>query len=134
MRDMYNGIKVVSAIAPQAVGTTGSGGGKTSGVIDRRGYESVTFAWQSGTTGTTGDTMTPKLTESDATGSGFTTVAAADLLGSVAAVALNTVKAEKLGYRGSKRYLKIQLFGIGTTTALVNAAAILGNPDVAPVA
>lgn len=134
MKDMHSNIKIVNAITPQAVGTTGSGGGKTSGVIDRRGFESVEFVFQSGTSATVADTVTPKIFESDATGSGFTTCAAADLIGSVAARALTAAQAFSVGYRGNKRYLKSQIFGIGTATAVVAGHAVLGDPHKAPVA
>lgn len=134
MKDMHSNIKIISAIAPQAVGTTGSANGVSSGVIDRQGFESVEFVFQSGTTGTTGDTITPVLTESNATGSGFTAVASGDIIGSVAARALPAAFANSVGYRGSKRYLKLRLYGVGTATALVAAQAVLGNPHNAPVA
>lgn len=134
MKDMHSKIKIVHAITPQAVGTSGSGGGKTSAYIDRRGYESVEFVFSSGTTGTTGDTMTCVITESDATDSGFTSVADADLIGTEAARALSAAKSWSIGYRGNKRYLKAQIYGTGTATAVVAGVAILGNPSMAPVA
>ncbi len=43
MRDMHSNISVLSAIAPQAVSTTGAANGRLSGIIDRQGYESVEF-------------------------------------------------------------------------------------------
>jgi hypothetical protein len=134
MRDFHKNISVVNAITPQAVGTTGSGGGKTSAFIDRRGYESVEFVCQSGASASVADTITTQITESDATGSGFASVAADNLIGSKAARALTTAKAWSVGYRGNKRYLKVQLFGLATATAIVSAAAILARPMVAPVA
>lgn len=134
MKDMHSNIKIVNAITPQAVGTTGSGGGKTSAVIDRRGYESVEFLFQSGTSATVADTITPVITESDATGSGFAAPATGDIIGSRAARELTAAFANSIGYRGNKRYLKFQLYGTGTATAVVAAAAALGNPANAPVA
>ena len=134
MQDLHKNIKVVRGIIPQAVGTTGAAGGKTSGVIDRRGYESVEFVVMSGASATVADTITPVILESSATGSGFTSVAAADLIGDETALTLTTGVQKSIGYRGNKRYLKVQLYGTGTATAIVAAAAILGNPNVAPVA
>lgn len=133
MKDFHKNIKVIHAITAQAIGTTGSGGGKTSGVIDRRGYEAVEFVINLGASATVADTVTPKITESDATGSGFTTAAAADLIGSAAAITLTAAQSKSIGYRGNKRYLKIQLFGIGTATAIVASTAILARPNIAPV-
>ncbi len=74
MKDLHTNIKVINAITPQAVGTTGSAGGKTSAFIDRRGYESVEFVCQSGASASVADTVTTQVTESDATGSGFATI------------------------------------------------------------
>lgn len=134
MKDLHSKIKVVSAITPAAVGTTGSANGTTSAKIDRRGYESVEFVFQSGTSATVADTITPVIYESDATGSGFTSVADADLIGSEAARTLTAAFSNSIGYRGNKRYLKIQLYGTGTATAVVAASAILSNAHQQPIA
>lgn len=133
MKDMHNNIKVVHAITPQAVGTTGAAGGKLSAVIDRKGFESVEFVFSSGASATVADTVTPIVYESDtATTAGFAAVADADLLGTEAAAALTLTAAasSKIGYRGNKRYVGIRLYGTGTATAIVSAAAVLGNPQV----
>ncbi len=135
MRDLHKNIKIVHAISAQAIGTTGSGGGKTSGVIDRRGYEAAEFIFNAGASATVADTITTVITESDATGSGFASVADADLIGSEAArITAAAGKSWSIGYRGNKRYLKAQLFGIGTATAIVSATALLAEPNNAPVA
>lgn len=134
MRDMHNNIKVLTAIAPQAVGTSGIAGGKLSAIIDRRGYDTVEFAYQSGTSATVADTITPVIYEAAATGDSFTSVAADDLLGTEAAITLTAAAAKQVGYRGNKRYLKIRLYGTGTATAVVAATVLLGKPNRAPVA
>lgn len=136
MRDMHKNIKVVHVIKPVAVGTTGIAGGQLSGVIDRRGYEAVEFVFNAGGSASVADIITPVVYESATTGSGFTSVADADLIGSETALTLTTSagKAKGIGYRGNKRYLKLRLFGTGTATALVAATAILAEPNVAPVA
>lgn len=134
MKDMHSSIKVLNAITPQAVGTSGAANGKLSGIIDRRGYESVEFVFNYGTAGATGDTVTPVVLEADATGGSFTSVADADLLGTEAAITLTAAGASRIGYRGNKRYLKLRLYGVGHATGLVGAVAVLGNPHDAPVA
>lgn len=136
MRDMHKNIKVVHVIKPVAVGTTGIAGGQLSGVIDRRGYDSAEFVFNAGGSASVADTITPVVYESSTTGSGFTSVADADLIGSEAALTLSTSagKAKGIGYRGNKRYLKLRLYGTGTATALVAAVAVLGAPMQAPVA
>lgn len=138
MKDMYSNVLVLNAITPQAVGTTGASNGKLSGILDRKQsgvmYNSVTFAYQSGTSATVADTITPVILEAAATGDSFTSVAAADLLGTEAAITLTAAAAKRVGYRGTKRYLKIRLYGVGTATAVVAASMILGDPDRGPVA
>lgn len=136
MRDLHSNVKVVSAIYPQAVGTTGAAGGKTSGIIDRRGYESVEFTFGRGVSAAATDTVTPVIFEADATDGSFTSVADANLLGTEAGAVLlgSGGAASRLGYRGGKRYLKCKLYGIGTASALVDAKAVLGRPNIAPVA
>lgn len=136
MKDMHSNIKVLRAIKPVAVGTTGAAGGQTSPVIDRRGYESVEFLFTAGASATVADTVTPVILEGATTGGSFTSVANADLVGDETAMTLTTAAgvAKSIGYRGNKRYLKAKMYGTGTATALVAAVAVLGNPNDAPVA
>lgn len=134
MKDMHSNIKVLSAIAPQAVGTTGAANGKLSGIIDRQGFESVEFVYQSGTSASQADTITPVVLEADATNGSFTSAADADLLGTEEAITLTAAAAKRVGYRGNKRYLKLRLYGLGTATAIVAGAAVLGYPHQKPVA
>lgn len=137
MRDMHSNIKVVHAITPQAVGTTGAANGKLSAVIDRRGYGEVEFVFSSGASASVADTITPIVYESDtATSAGFAAATDADLLGTEDAqkLTLTAAGSSKIGYRGNKRYVGIRLYGLGTATAIVSAVAVLGKPDRAPVA
>lgn len=135
MRDMHNNIKIVHGITPQAVGTTGASNGKLSAVVDRRGYDAAEFVYSSGTSASVADTITPVLMESDSTTTGtFTSVAAADLLGTEAALTLTAAATGKVGYQGNKRYLRARLYGVGTATAIVAGTFILGEPSRAPVA
>ncbi len=132
MRDMHNNISVLHAITPAAVGTTGIAGGKISGALDRRGFNSVEFIYSSGASASVADTITPVIYEGDTTNGSFTSVATADLLGTEAALTLTAAKSGRVGYNGNKRYLKIRLYGTGTATAVVAATAILGKPAIAP--
>lgn len=132
MRDMHNNISVLHAITPQAVGTTGIAGGKLSGALDRRGFQAVEFIYSSGASASAADTITPIVYEGDTTDGSFTSVANADLLGTEAALTLTAAKTAKVGYIGSKRYLKLRLYGTGTATAVVAATAVLGTPAIRP--
>lgn len=136
MKDMHSSISVLSAIYPQTAGTTGAANGRLSSVIDRKGYESVSFAMQRGVSAAATDTITPVVLECATSGGTYTSVADADLLGTEAgAVMLGSGgAAARIGYKGSKRYLKLRLYGVGTATAIISAAAVLGHPDLGPVA
>ena len=146
MRDLHNSIRVLKAIPPQAVGTTGIANGSLSDVIDRQGYESVEFIVNHGSGGASvADVTTVILYESDsATAASFTSVANADLLGTEAAVGcpaenprtsgVGKNKTGKLGYIGNKRYLRMRIYGTGTATSIVAAQAILSNPSRRPTA
>lgn len=137
--DLHNNIAVVRAISPVAIGTTGTG--KTSGVLDTAGYSGVEFVASYGTITSTTAVFTAILTESTATGSGFTSVADSDLLGTEAAFVpavgtrvsgsnKNCVK--KLGYVGNKRYLKIQVYSAATATTPIGVDMLLHSPRTAP--
>lgn len=136
MKDMHKNIKVLTAIYPRAVGTTGSGNGVTSPIIDRKGYESVEFVYQAGGSASAADTVTPVVFEAAATGDTFTSVASADLIGDETAMTRTTSAGvqKSIGYRGNKRYLKTKMYGVGGATGLVAASVILGNPHIAPIA
>ena len=128
MRDLYNNINIIRALSPAAGGTTGTG--RTSGPLDRRGYESAVFAIHYGAitaTGATvtptilegavkarskrsivtatGATVTPTILEGDTTGGSFTSVADDDLEGteSAAAIAAGTPRASGTNMNVTKR-------------------------------
>lgn len=134
MRDLHNSITVIHAITPQAVGTSGASNGKLSAYIDRRGYDAVEFIYAAGATASAADTVTPVILEGDTTGGSFTSVADANLVGTEAALTLTAAKTGKVGYNGSKRYLKIRLYGVGHATGIVSATALLGAPSARPAA
>jgi hypothetical protein len=142
MRDLYNNINIIRALSPAAGGTTGTG--RTSGPLDRRGYESAVFSIHYGAITATAATVTPTILEGDTTGGSFTSVADDDLEGteSAAAIAAGTPRAsgtnmnvtKRIGYKGVKRYLKIKIVPTATAASPVGADLILGHPNQAPVA
>lgn len=137
--DLKNNIKVMRSIAPVAVGTTGTG--QTGKVIDRAGYESVTFVLNYGSITATNAVLTATIKEGDATGT-MTSVADADLIGtelaaSVGATGTRTsgtskAVAKTVGYKGVKRYVQALVKSTVTAGTLVAATAVLGNPRNAP--
>ena len=125
-RTTVQDVKVVEAVRPAVFS-----GNATGQAVDTRGFDSLTFAVCVGAIAGAGN-MTLAVQESDASGSGYADVAAADLEGSTLPAVLLTNTALKVGYRGTKRY--VRLFGTlnsGTSVA-VGANAILGHAAIAP--
>lgn len=133
MKDLHNNIKVLSAIAPAAI--VAADATKTSAIIDTKDFKSLEFAVQSGAI--TDGTFTGTVYESDADDmTGETAVAAADLIGTAPVfIATEDNVVKKVGYIGTKRYVRIKMVQSGATTGgFISAQAIQGDPRVAPVA
>lgn len=141
MKDLHNVVNTAVAVAPVAVGTTGTG--QAGKIIDTQGYGGVEFLIAIGAVTATGATFTPTLKEGDVTGT-MTTVAAADILGSGIAGATVGAQAtartsgvgknvtKRLGYSGSKRYVQCGLVPTATAGPVVSITALLHSPNVAP--
>lgn len=138
-KDLHDNVKTKLAIAPVALGATGNNAGR---IIDRAGYGGVEFVVIYGAITTTGTVVTPIVKEGDATGS-MTSVADADLIGTetLAGLAASTDRTsesgklvtKRIGYKGKKRYVSIDLNGTGVTSVgIVAAAAVLFNPEAVP--
>jgi hypothetical protein len=132
--DLAHDIKVVQAITPASISATTEGA-----TIDLKGYESCTFILNLGTSGTNvfdeaTNLWTITLDESDDNFSTHNEVAAADIIGSVGGDADNKLNAAadddrawKIGYRGSKRYVRLVITETGAVVCLAGAVAILGH-------
>lgn len=135
MRDMAHSISVQKVIAPVVVSDNTA---QVGTVIDRLGYESLTYVIATGTLADADMTATVLLEESDSEGSGFSAVADADLIGTEAAAGFqfdDDGETRKLGYVGNKRYTRLTLTPSGNSgSAPIAAVAILGHPASAPVA
>nr|WP_029924541.1 hypothetical protein [Ochrobactrum sp. UNC390CL2Tsu3S39] len=129
MKDTFHDNKAVQAIAPAVLAAN------TNGVsIDLKGFDSALFVINTGAIDAAGD-FSVKLQESDTGTSGWTDVDAADLLGSVPAT-LAANAAYRIGYIGSKRkrYVRAVATKAGGTSIAAGVVAILGHPNIAPVA
>ena len=130
MYDLHNDITPVVAINGSTVSTDTTTAGNA---IDMQGFESIEFLFY--LHGITDGDFLPLITESD-TDSNYVAVADADLIGTEAAAAFTTNtddnKVSRIGYRGTKRYVKASI--VSTNTATVGATfgciAIKGNPLV----
>ncbi len=137
MRDLMNSINVKPVIVPVAAAITDNTA-QVGTVIDRLGFDSLTYAIITGTLADVDATFTVLLEESDASGSGFAAVADADLLGTEALAGFTFAAdgvCRKLGYIGNKRYTRLTITpGANTGAAPLSALAILGHAMSAPTA
>jgi hypothetical protein len=139
-RSLHRNIKVVRAIDPGSLGAT-AGGGKTSKIIDRNGFESLEFAVALGAVTATNATVIATVKDGDATGA-LSVATAASVLGTLTMIGQTTPRAsnvselttKRIGYIGPHRYVELVL--APTVSGAINgsAVAILGDPHYAPVA
>lgn len=118
MAEIHNGLRIVRAISPVSLGATG-GGGKTSVVVDRRGFDTVEFEFSYGAVTATNATVLPVVKEGDVTGT-LTSIADTSLIGTELLASLkagtprtsgvlNTGKnfTARLGYTGPKPFVGV---------------------------
>jgi hypothetical protein len=115
MRDLENAIDIAQSLAPAARTATANGTG-----VDLANYDGAVVVFAVGTI--TDGTHTPKIQESD-DNSTFTDVAAADQIGTFANLASSTP--QKVGYVGSKRYLRAVSTVTSATTGGVYGAVVV---------
>lgn len=133
-RDLHNNIHVVPGLVAQAIAINTTVNGP---IIDTQPYGSIEFAIQAAAI--TDGTYTPSLTEGDDPAlAGGNAVAASDMLGTVAAATHTVASAgttKKIGYKGTRRYVRLSLTSTGVTTGgNLAAVAVQGHPRNAPAA
>jgi len=136
MKDLASNIDVKRVISPVSVADNTAQVGQ---IIDRRGFDSVTFLIATGSVADADTTFTVLLEESDDSGmSGGNAVADADLIGTEALAGFqfdDDNECRKLGYVGGKRYLRLTITPANNASAaLLAAVAVLGHPSLAPTA
>ncbi|MGZ8927127.1 MAG: hypothetical protein ACXW03_01585 [Methylobacter sp.] len=136
MKDLFNNINIKRCISPVSeAGNTALVGQ----IIDKQGFESLTYAIATGSLGDAGAEFTVLLEEGAASNlSDAVAVVDADLLGTevlASFIQTDDDKCFKLGYIGSKRYTRLTITPANNATAaVISAVAILGNPQIAPTA
>ena len=132
-KELYSSYKVSNAFDTQAITSDTTTAGD---IIDTAEYGSILFVIQSGTL--TDGTYTVLIQEGDESNlSDATAVADADLTNTEASASFaatddNTVT--KIGYVGSKRYVRLSLVSASTSSGgTLGAIAIQGSPITAPV-
>lgn len=136
MKDLFNHVHLVRAISPVSVADNTA---QVSQIIDRLGFDSVTFAILTGSLADADATFAVLLEESDDSGmSGAVAVPDAELLGTEALAGFqfdDDNETRKLGYVGNRRYLRLTITPASNASAgLLAAVAILGHPALMPTA
>ena len=140
MHDLQNNISVKRVIDSVAIGANAT---KTGKIIDRQMFGGVEFLISYGAVTTTGSIVTAVVFDGDVTGT-MVSVADANLLGTEALASLpaatprasdsTKLVKKRIGYRGNKRYVRVDLVGTGVTSVgLVDVCAVLYAPKVAPI-
>jgi hypothetical protein len=135
MKDLLSKINLVRAISP--VATAADNTAVVSQIIDRDGYESLTFAILTGSLPDADATFTVLVEDGDVANlSDSAAVADAQLVGTEALASFifsDDNKCFKVGYSGSKRYVRLTITPAANTSAsLLAAVAILGHPHATP--
>lgn len=141
MRDFANNIQVKRVLSPASVADDTAQVGQ---IIDRLGYDSVTYIITTGDIADANATFAVLLEEGDAANmSDHTAVADADMISQTAGTAPETAasfqfdddsEVRKLGYVGNKRYTRLTITPTGNgSAALLSAVAVLAHPNTAPV-
>lgn len=141
MRDQANALHVIPAIIPQIAADSTAIVGE---IVDRHGYESVTFALVSGVLVDADATFAVTLEHGDAANlSDAAAVDAVDMVGTLALASFafgDDSECRKLGYLGAKRYLRLTITPTGNDEmsgdmvpvpiayAPFSAIAVLGHP------
>lgn len=120
MRDFHNKIAAVNALSEATIATNTTTDGVT---VDLQGWDAAEFIVRSGAW--TDGAYAFSIKESDASGSGFAAAPASSVLGAGQSIgAANTLA--KLGYIGTKRYIRLSVVSTATTSgASLSAVAVL---------
>lgn len=136
MKDLFNNVKVSRAISPKAAGTDNTAW--VSQIIDMQGWKSLMFVIAAGALTDVDATFAVTVDESAASDlSGSNSVAAADLLGTVAGAGFTFAgddTVHKIGYTGTKRYVRLTVTPSGNDSGniFLAAMAVQGHGDLLP--
>lgn len=134
MKDLHNSIKVSRAISPVSeAGTTAL----VSQILDTANFQASELVIATGSIADADATFTVLLEEGDNSAlSDAAAVDDADLLGTEASAGFqfdDDNETRKLGYIGSKRYIRATITPVNNASAaLISAVWVQGGPRVAP--
>ncbi|MDG3575722.1 hypothetical protein P7F60_04945 [Rhizobium sp. YJ-22] len=122
-KGLYHNLKAIQAInsASQAAAADGI-------EIDRKGSQGLMFIVSTGAVTGAGD-FGVKVQESDTSGSGYTDVAADDVISGVPAT-LGATAAYQVEYIGKRRFVRLSITKAGGTSIQLAAIAIIGHEHI----
>lgn len=123
-RSQHHTFDAAIGLAPQTITST-----TTGSAVDLKGYDAATALVHAGTF-TGGSGLSVGLVESD-NDSDYTTVAAEDLVYST--LAMTVAGTLRVGYRGTKRYVKVVLTLTSGVSVPVSAVVLRQLPERMPV-
>jgi hypothetical protein len=135
MRDLMNNIHVVKALAPGAAVVDNTA--QVSDIVDRRGYESLTFVILTGQLADLDATFAVAVDHGNAANLSDASAVPVDMLIGTTALAGfqfdDDNETRKIGYRGDKRYVRLTITpSANTGNAFMAAVAVLGHPSTVP--
>ena len=136
MKDLFNNITVKRSISPVSVADTTPSVGE---IIDRKGFQSVTYLIDIGSVADADATFNVLLEEGDASNlSDAVAVADVNLLGTEVLAGFqfdDDNETRKLGYNGNKRYTRLTITPVANgLAALFSSVVLLGHPESSPTA
>jgi hypothetical protein len=136
MRDLVTSIHPLRAISPVSVADNTV---QTGQIVDRQGYESVSFVIATGAIADADATFAVSVEHGDqANLSDASAAAASDLIGTNADAGFtfsDDDETRKIGYTGVKRYVRLKITPSNNAgAALISAVAVLAHPHVRPTA
>ena len=136
MRDFANGIEVRRAISPAAAFADNTV--ITSQIVDLLGFQKAVFAIALGALAAGANFAVTVEHGEDPALADATAVPAVILTGTLASASFDSTaanKVRKIGYVGSKRYVRLKITPAGNAApSFISATAILGMPRFAPTA
>lgn len=137
MRDLFNSVHPLRAISPAAAVADNTA--IVGQIIDRKGFESLTYLIQTGALADADATFAVLLEHGDTSDLSDAAAVPDELLLGTEALAGFTFgdddETRKLGYVGHKRYTRLTVTPSGNSgNAFVSAIALLGHPHLAPTA
>lgn len=134
-KDLVNNFEIRRAISPVSVADTTA---QVSQIIDMQGLSAVCFGILTGSIADADATFTVLLEEGDASNlSDAAAVADADLISTEALAGFqfdDDNETRKLGYKGSKRYVRLTITPVANASAALLAAFALCEPALKPAA